>query len=43
MMTLVPAKIYGTARAEIARALIYDSLKRMHAERIVKLPGLPVP
>lgn len=43
MMTLVPAKIYGTTRAEIARALIYDCLKRMHAERIVRLPGLPLP
>lgn len=43
MMSLAPTKIYGANRAEIARALIYDCLKRMHAERIVRLPGLPNP
>ena len=41
MMDLLPSKAYGTNRAEIARALILDMLKRLHAEKIVRLRGLP--
>jgi hypothetical protein len=41
MMDLMPSKAFGTNRAEIARALIIDMLKRLHAEGIVRLRGLP--
>lgn len=41
MMDLEPTKIYGTTRAEIARSLIQDMLKRLHADGLVKLRGLP--
>jgi hypothetical protein len=41
MMDLQPSKAFGTNRAEIARALIIDMLKRLHAEGIVRLRGLP--
>lgn len=41
MMDLKPSKIYGANRAEIARSLIQDMLKRLHAEGLVRLRGLP--
>ncbi|MCW5696982.1 MAG: hypothetical protein KIS96_09660 [Bauldia sp.] len=41
MMQLLPSKAYGTNRAEIARTLIIDMLKQMHAQKVVRLPGLP--
>lgn len=41
MMDLQPTKIYGTNRAEIARALILDMLKRLAAEKLVKFRGVP--
>lgn len=41
MMDLQPTKLYGTNRAEIARSLILDMLKRLHADGLVKLRGLP--
>ncbi len=41
MMDLKPSKLYGTNRAEIARALILDMLKRLAAEGLVKIRGLP--
>ncbi|MDE2227579.1 MAG: hypothetical protein KGL11_00870 [Alphaproteobacteria bacterium] len=41
MMDLKPTKIYGNNRAEIARSLIHDMLKRLHAEGLVRLRGLP--
>jgi len=41
MMDLKPSKVWGTNRAEIARSLIQDMLKRMHAEKLVRLRGLP--
>jgi len=40
MMDLQPSKMYGTTRAEIARALILDMLKRLAAEGLVKIRGL---
>jgi Arc/MetJ-type ribon-helix-helix transcriptional regulator len=36
MMTLKSSGLYGTNRAEIARALIQDMLKRLAAEGQVK-------
>ncbi len=39
MMDLEPSKIYGTNRAEIARSLILDMLKRMAAEKLVRYRG----
>ena len=39
MMDLLPSKMYGTNRAEIARSLILDMLKRLAAEGLVKLRG----
>jgi len=36
MMDLLPSKMYGTNRAEIARALILDMLKRLASEGLVK-------
>ena len=41
MMDLRPSKMYGTTRAEIARSLILDMLKRLAAEGLVKIRGLP--
>ena len=39
MMDLKPSKLYGTNRAEIARALILDMLKKLAAEGLVKPRG----
>jgi hypothetical protein len=39
MMDLLPSKMYGTNRGEIARALILDMLKRLAGEGLVKLRG----
>ena len=41
MMDLKPSKAWGQNRAEIARQLIIDMLKRLHAEGVVRLRGLP--
>jgi hypothetical protein len=41
MMDLQPTKIYGTNRAEIARSLILDMLKRLAADGLVRFRGLP--
>lgn len=41
MMDLKPSKLYGTNRAEIARALILDMLKRLAVEGLVKIRGVP--
>lgn len=41
MMDLKPSKMYGTNRAEIARSLILDMLKRLAAEKLVRLRGAP--
>jgi hypothetical protein len=41
MMDLQASKIYGTNRAEIARSLILDMLKRLAAQNLVKLRGAP--
>jgi hypothetical protein len=41
MMDLLPSKLYGANRAEIARSLIQDALKRLAAERLVRIRGLP--
>lgn len=41
MMDLKPSKAWGQNRAEIARQLIIDMLKRLHGEGTVKLRGLP--
>jgi hypothetical protein len=41
MMDLLPSKMYGTNRGEIARALILDMLKRLAGEGLVKLRGTP--
>ena len=42
MMDLLPSKAFGTNRAEIARQLIIDMLKRMHADGLVRMRGLSV-
>jgi len=39
MMDLLPSKIYGTNRGEIARSLILDMLKRLAAEKLVRIRG----
>lgn len=39
MMDLLPSKIYGTNRAEIARSLILDMLKRLAVDGLVNLRG----
>jgi hypothetical protein len=41
MMDLLPSKLYGATRAEIARALILDMLKRLAADGLVKVRGRP--
>ena len=41
MMDLLPSKAWGTNRGEIARQLIIDMLKRLHAEGLVRMRGLP--
>jgi hypothetical protein len=41
MMDLLPSKAWGTNRAEIARQLIIDMVKRLDAEGTVRLRGLP--
>ena len=41
MMDLLPSKMYGTNRAEIARALIMDMLKQLAAQKLVRWRGLP--
>jgi hypothetical protein len=41
MMDLLPSKLYGSNRAEIARSLIQDTLKRLAAEKLVRLRGTP--
>ena len=41
MMDLEPSKVYGTNRAEIARSLIQDMLKQLHAQGLVRLRGIP--
>ncbi len=41
MMDLQSSKLYGTNRAEIARSLILDALKRLAAEKLVRIRGLP--
>jgi len=40
MMDLQPSKIYGTNRAEIARSLIQDMLKKLAAEKLVRFRGI---
>ena len=37
MMDLLPSKLYGTNRAEIARSLILDMLKKLAADGLVRL------
>jgi hypothetical protein len=37
MMDLLPSKIYGTNRAEIARTLILDMLKQLSAQGLVRM------
>jgi hypothetical protein len=39
MMDLLPSKVYGSNRAEIARSLIQDMLKRLAAENLVRFRG----
>lgn len=39
MMTLKASGLYGSLRAEIARALIQDMLKRLAAEGLVQIKG----
>ena len=39
MLDLLPSKMYGANRAEIARQLILDTLKRLAADGIVRLRG----
>ena len=39
MMDLLPSKMWGPNRAEIARSLIQDALKRLAAEGIVRFRG----
>ena len=39
MMDLHPSKMYGTNRAEIARALIQDMLKQLAAQGLVNFRG----
>ena len=41
MMDLKPSKAWGQNRGEIARQLIIDQLKRLDAEGLVRLRGLP--
>jgi hypothetical protein len=41
MMDLQPSKLYGATRAEIARSLILDMLKRLAAEGLVGIRGRP--
>jgi hypothetical protein len=41
MMDLLPCKMYGATRAEIARALIQDHLKRLAGLKMVRFRGLP--
>lgn len=41
MMDLLPSKMYGTNRAEIARSLILDMLKELAARKLVQMRGLP--
>lgn len=41
MMDLKPSRLYGSNRAEIARSLIQDALKRLAAEQLVRLRGTP--
>jgi hypothetical protein len=41
MMDLLPSKLYGANRADIARSLILDALKRLAAEKLVRIRGLP--
>jgi len=41
MMDLLPSKLYGASRAEIARSLIQDALKRLAAEKLVRIRGVP--
>lgn len=40
MMDLLPSKAYGTNRAEIARSLILDMLKRLAADGLVRFRGV---
>ena len=39
MMDLLPSKMYGANRAEIARSLIQDMLKELAAKGLVRLRG----
>lgn len=41
MMDLKPSKAWGQNCGEIARQLIIDQLKRLDAEGLVRLRGLP--
>jgi hypothetical protein len=39
MMDLLPSKMHGTNRAEIARSLILDMLKQLAAQKLVRWRG----
>jgi len=39
MMDLLPSKMYGTNRAEIARQLILDMLKQLAERKLVRMRG----
>jgi hypothetical protein len=39
MMDLLPSKMYGANRAEIARSLILDMLKDLAAQKLVRPRG----
>lgn len=41
MLDLQPSKMYGSNRAEIARSLILDMLKRLASEGLVRFRGSP--
>ena len=41
MMDLLPSKLYGANRAEIARSLIQDMLKQLAGRGLVRVRGLP--
>jgi hypothetical protein len=41
MMDLQASGLYGAQRAEIARSLILDMLKRLAADGLVQIRGLP--
>ncbi|HEY4944107.1 MAG TPA: hypothetical protein VII56_21950 [Rhizomicrobium sp.] len=42
MMDLLPSKMYGTNRAEIARSLIQDMLKQLAAQNLVRWRGIRI-